>query len=233
MLLKIDYQYIIIIALDLKFTHPQYHNGQNAQERASLPGEEWANIPDHQLWQQFQSGSHTAFATIYEQHASPLYHYGLKLVRNKELVMDTIQDLFIELWDSRKRLGNVQSIRLYLYKSIRRKIINTITKDRKNTSLSAIKEASNNIVISAEHSLIEKQKFDQQREVLKKALENLSKEQQEIIHLKYYGRLSYQEIAEIMKTDKKSAYNLMARAMKQLRSHVDFYTFIQVLLAII
>ena len=58
-------------------------------------------IGDVQLWQEFQSGSEKAYATIYKNNVSLLYSYGLKLVHNKDLVkmlkhyMDPIMKLAI------------------------------------------------------------------------------------------------------------------------------------------
>ena len=52
---------------------------------------------DVQLWQDFQTGSESAFAAIYKKIAGLLYSYGLKIVSDNESVKDSIQDLFIEL----------------------------------------------------------------------------------------------------------------------------------------
>lgn len=185
------------------------------------------------LWQDFQAGDETAFATIYEQNASALYGYGLKLVRDEDLVKDTIQDLFVELWDAKERLGKVQAITPYLVKSIRRKIINRATKERRRTTLDESDLFEQQTVPSTEHSLIEKQQFDRKRQKIEEALAKLNKNQREVIHLKYYCRISYKEIAEIMETDKKSVYNLMARTVKQLRQHLDLHPFWGLLLSLI
>lgn len=185
---------------------------------------------DVQLWNEFQSGSEEAFATIYKNNADRLYSYGLKLVRDKELVMDAIQDLFVELWDAKERLGKVRSIKSYLYKSLRRKLIATAVKLRKVTSDSVEDGFLHEMEPSPERSLIERQHFDAQRKKVKKALSSLNQAQQEIIHLKYYGQLSYQEIAEAMEMDKKAVYNLMARAIHQLRNSLGTFLFVATLL---
>ena len=81
---------------------------------------------------------------------------------------------------------------------------------------------------SAEFSLIEKQRFDEERKSLLKVMEKLNDKQREIIHLKYYSNFSYEEISEIMSLDKKATYNLMAHTIKLLRQHLEgmiFFTF--------
>ncbi|WP_299666553.1 sigma-70 family RNA polymerase sigma factor [uncultured Polaribacter sp.] len=200
-------------------THLHVHENNSCKKKAVLSVNK-IHSNDLQLWQEFQTGSESAFATIYEQNVALLYSYGLKLVFDKELVKDMTQDLFIELWNSKERLARVQSIKAYLYKSLRRKLIKSSSKQKKRFDKS--KDVSNldKKTPSAEISLIEKQLFDEKRDALNKAITTLSERQREIIYLKFYGRLGYNEIGEIMSLDKKSAYNLMARTVKILKKNL-------------
>lgn len=175
---------------------------------------------DVQLWGDFQIGSESAYASIYEKHVSLLFSYGLKLVSDKELVKDSIQDLFIELWNTKHRLAKVQSIKAYLCKSLRRKLFAHTAKQRKLFNENTNVETLNEKVFSIEISLIEKQRFDAQRKALKKGFEHLTATQKEILHLKFHGKLNYTEIAETMSMDKKGVYNLMARTIKVLRDYL-------------
>ena len=187
-----------------------YHNYENNTEHSDL-----------QLWQEFQTGSERAFSTIYKVHVKTLYSYGLKLVRDKELVKDCIQDLFIELWDSKDKLGAVKSIKSYLYKSIRRKLFKQIDKKRKLSGCVQKLEAVLDTIPSAEITLIEKQRFDLERANLVAAMTKLKCKQREVIYLKYYARLSYDDISDIMSLDKKAIYNLMAHTIKSLKAQLQ------------
>jgi RNA polymerase sigma-70 factor (ECF subfamily) len=207
------------VAKKLVYTHINFQ-GNDIYKTTSVSSEKTNHMPDLQIWEKFQAGSESAFATIYEQHVGLLYSYGLKLVYDKELVKDMIQDLFIELWDTRNRLAKVQSIKAYLYKSLRRKLISSVSKQRKLFDKSQDVNNLDKTIQSAEISLIEKQRFNENRQVLNKAITTLTDKQREIIHLKFYGQLCYDEIAEIMLLDKKGAYNLMARTVKILKQHL-------------
>ncbi|MCK0146214.1 sigma-70 family RNA polymerase sigma factor [Arenibacter sp. F26102] len=177
-------------------------------------------VSDLQLWQDFQRGDEAAFASMYSLNADRLYGYGMKLVKDNELVKDCIQDLFVELWDTKHRLSSVRSIKAYLFKCLRRKLIAGASKQR-NRFVSAIKlEMVREATPSSEINLIEKQRLDHERKILTKSLKKLTGKQQEIIHLKYYGNLGYEEISEIMDMDKKGVYNLMAHTIKLLRQHL-------------
>jgi RNA polymerase sigma-70 factor (ECF subfamily) len=174
-------------------------------------------VSDLQLWHNFQMGSEAAFASIYNANAERLYGYGLKLVKDKDLVKDCIQDLFVELWDTKHNLSSVRSIKAYLFKCIRRKLIARAAKLRKRFDLNIDLDLVRESTPSAEINLIEKQRFEDERSILAKTLKKLNSKQREIIHLKFYGNLRYDEISEIMALDKRGTYNLMAHTIKLLR----------------
>ena len=182
---------------------------------ASVEKKRFSN--DFQLWQEFQTGSEQAYAEIYQQHVARLYSYGLKLVYNKEQVKDAIQDLFIELWNSKEKLAKVKSIRAYLFTAIRRKLITKATKERKSIDKSFDLNTLKTTTPSIEISLQEKQQKEKQLLAIHKLLSTLTQKQRELIHLKFYGQVNYDEIAEIMSLDKKAVYNLMARTIKLLK----------------
>lgn len=186
------------------------------------------DISDLELWQQFKEGNETAFSRIYSDNAQRLYSYGLKLVDDRDLVKDCIQDLFVEIWDTKHRLSPVRSIKAYLYRSIRRKLIRQASNKREKFVEAFELETVQESVPSIEIRLIEKQRFDDEHKLVVKALDKLNGKQREIIHLKYYGDLDYDEISEIMGLDKKATYNLMAHTIKLLRQDLGskLFTFL-------
>ncbi|GAA4939096.1 sigma-70 family RNA polymerase sigma factor [Algibacter agarivorans] len=204
-----------------RLLYKEMHSRENFTEIKYVSREVLKEIGDVQLWQEFQLGNEEAFAMIYKKNVSPLYNYGLKIVNDKELVKDCIQDLFVEIWNNRTYLGKVISIRSYLYTCIRRKIISVTQKNRMKVS-----DTEKNAVLdslysfSEERSLIEKQNFEQQKRLLNVALTKLTNRQREVLHLKYIAQLSYNEITQIMSLSKKGAYKLVDRALQGLRKHM-------------
>src|SRR5690349_1563402 len=84
-------------------------------------------------WQAFRKGSKEAFAKIYRDHVRELVNYGYKVTTDRRLIEDSIQDLFVEIWQSRARLSETTSVRFYLFKALRYKIIrnsNKVTEER-------------------------------------------------------------------------------------------------------
>lgn len=203
-----------------------YYQSYISERRCVIPKEETgevAIVADIYLWEEFQAGSELAYATIYRNNVSLLYSYGLKLIKDKELIKDCIQDLFVEIWKKKHKLGRVKSIKSYLFKSIRRKLISESIKRRKVSKAFAMPTLflKSFATPSIEFDMVEKQSLDQQRCELIAALNRLTSKQKEIIHLKYYAELSYIEIAEIMSLSVKGTYKLMGRSINALRKYMD------------
>jgi len=177
---------------------------------------------DKEVWSQFKNGNEAAFAQIYCQHIKMLFGYGMKLVKDADLVEDCIHDLFIELWGRKVHLGDTDSIKLYLFKGLKRKILRVLSKKRTLSSQTASIAGEYNMdtVFSHETVLILNQLNSEQEERLKQGISKLSENQREIIYLRFYANLSYEEISSLMLINYQSVKNLMFRSMKSLRKEL-------------
>ena len=61
---------------------------------------------------------------VFRTHFDSLFAYGLKISEDKELVKDCIQELFYRLWKNNTGAQNVNSMKFYLFKALRRQILN-------------------------------------------------------------------------------------------------------------
>lgn len=171
------------------------------------------------LWQSFKGGSESAFISIYKQNFQILYNYGCQLTGDTALIKDCIQDVFIALRRSRTRLAQVSSIKAYLLKSIRRKILKEIKRSSVRNQHSIDEPALNfEVIPSTENLMVERQFQDDQLMRINEGLNRLSKRQREAIYYYYYNDLSYREIKEIMSFSSiEAARNLIYRALSSLK----------------
>lgn len=184
---------------------------------------------DTLLWKDFLAGDEKAFENIYRVYVKPLYQYGSKFTLNKEVVLDSIQDLFVELFIHRQNLGETDNIKLYLYVSLKRKLTRTL---RKNNLVQSFPD--NELTFLSDYSL-ENEIFDNESEIkkineLNKALNMLTSRQKEAIYLKFVCRLKYEEIAQIMDLNYQSVRNLVCRAIEKLRKILVCTSFLILLL---
>jgi RNA polymerase sigma factor (sigma-70 family) len=173
------------------------------------------------LWAEFRSGSEAAFARIYRQHARVLLTYGKKIVSQHKLAEDCLHDLFIELWERRQHLGATDSIRLYLLKALKNKLLRASARQNRLSLAGAPGDDYHfSFSFSFESELISNQLSAEQEERLKASVAGLSQNQREIIFLRFYSDLSYDQIAEVMGINYQSVKNLMFRAMRALREQM-------------
>jgi len=73
------------------------------------------------LFENFQNYE-SFYAEVYRQMFQILFSYGMQICGNRDLVKDSIQELFSELWKNERTLIKVRSIKPYLLKCFKRKI---------------------------------------------------------------------------------------------------------------
>lgn len=175
---------------------------------------------DSELWDAFRAGERAALDVVYQENVKPLYNYGFKLTQDKDLVEDGIQDIFVELWEKRDRLGPTDSIRFYLFTVLRRTLLRRRTE---NQRLSGSASFFENVLAedSFEVQLIENQATIRTNFLLQKALDCLSGRQREVIFLRFYNELTFEEIALTMDIDVKSVYKLTYKALDSLRKKIS------------
>jgi RNA polymerase sigma factor (sigma-70 family) len=177
---------------------------------------------DSEVWKLFKQGDRKALDYVFEKYVRLLYAYGAKITRNTSLVEDSIQDLFVELWHRRTSISDVTSVKFYLLKSLRQKVVRNLARINEiPVDESTLQEYELEVEFSEEFKIIEDQVSVEQRDRLIHALSQLTKRQREAIYLKFYEKVSYQEIAEIMNLGIKSAYNLVGKAIDTLRNHIN------------
>jgi RNA polymerase sigma factor (sigma-70 family) len=168
-------------------------------------------------WIRFQGGDKAAYAYIYNTYYKKLCNYGLRIVADKTLVEDGIQDLFIRLWKQKGGLAVPRSIQAYLFQSLRRDIYRSIEKRKRDGHFTLDETYNYRSYSSHEMELITRERRAEQQSNLETAIASLTNRQREVIFLKFYLKMSYQEIAGIMELNVDSVYNLISKALNALQ----------------
>jgi RNA polymerase sigma factor (sigma-70 family) len=205
----------------------EVHSGKVLSKLSSgLPkgGRGYASLTDasdDEIWLAFKQGNADAFEFIYVRYFPLLFNYGRQFSSDTELVKDIIQDLFIYLNEKRSGLGNVSSIKFYLYKAFRSRIVRHFGKTQSLfRDVDDFSENGFGIVFAeevAENPLLD--------EMLHKKLEaaflTLTKRQREIVIYHFYEGFSYIEITSLMGFGRvEYARILMGRTILKLRKEL-------------
>jgi len=171
------------------------------------------------------AGDDKSFSKIYEHHAKSLLEYGGKLCKSRELINDSLQEIFIDLFLKRQNKNvHIENLKSYLFIAFRNTLIKKITKDRKFEQITSDKKNADikfNIEYSFQTNLINEEISKEISKQLHKAINVLPSKQKEIIYLKFEEGMDYVEISDIMSISVESARKLMYRALLSLRKTLD------------
>jgi len=174
------------------------------------------NEGDLILWQSFKRGEWDAYTRLYDSYFGVLNNYGYKFTREKELIEDAVHDLFVRLWTSRDRLSNPASVKNYLFKSMRNILLRKMKREEKFTDIDG-REYPLSFSISYGNETIKRVEDRELQTRIRAFIDTLPPRQQEIIFLRFYEGLSYEEIADIMSISVNSAYKLLYKALNNLQ----------------
>ena len=163
----------------------------------------------------WRAGDEQSFQLLFREYYPQLYLYGFKIVQQKELLEDAIQELFAELW-RRKKLPEVRSLKAYLLKSLQYKLLKKIQQQK---FIIAVDEITPDIPfeLTRETLIIQREEDREKAAKIEKMLATLSNRQREIIYLRFYQNLDYEEISEVMNINYQASRNLLSHAIKVLR----------------
>jgi len=173
------------------------------------------NEADILCWNSFKQGDREAFDNLFRRHYSLLFQYGSKLCQEQEILEDCIQELFIELWQS-PSAKPIQSVKAYLLKALKYKLYRQLKTSRTLRPVEQLEDEMN-FVISHEDFIVQEEDRKRSFQQVTNAINRLPNRQKEIIYLKIYQSLEYEEISEVMNINYQVARNLFYQAIKSLR----------------
>ncbi len=172
-------------------------------------------MDEKSLWKCLKAGDKSALEKIYRTFFKSLYLYGKKFTTEQSIIEDCIQDLFIEIWEKRDRLSDVDQIKPYLFTSLRRKII-AVVKTKRIEGSTELEDFHFEAGLSIEDVIISREGDLKNKKKLEQAFNQLSNRQKEILYHKFYNQFDYKVISEIMDMNYQSARNLVSRAITKL-----------------
>ena len=176
----------------------------------------------NEIWTAFQQGDREALATLYRTHIHALYNYGARITNDRDVLEDSIQDLFLTLWKQRASLSSVSTVRYYLYKGLQRAILDNLKKARKSLRYDAfLPHPFLEFVPAEDERIIEDEESTQRQQQLRRTIQTeLTPRQREALTLLFCDNLPYSTVAELLSLTPKSTYKLVYRALDTLRAHL-------------
>lgn len=181
--------------------------------------------PISDLIQRLSAGDLNAIDLIYLRYHKRLKGYGIQLLGfdQQEEVQDVMQEFFLWLAQHYDKVAHIRDFEVYLFQSIRRNL--QLRMKRKETAQSIHHRFSNRTAslspkahISPEEAFIQDETSVRLNAWINSEIKKLPAYQKEVLYLRYYEELNYDEIAEILAVSNQVARNYCYRAIKSLKA---------------
>ncbi len=173
-------------------------------------------LNDAACWKQLKAGNSEALGYFYDNYIDRLFQASLKMTDNRELAKDALQEVFIEVWHYRASIGDVQHTYGYLVKVLKSIILKKV---KSKIIIGELVEKDQGIFKeeNIEESIISADIATEQKNKLNKAIGQLTSRQKQVVKLRFFEGLSYEQIAAKLSMNYQSVNNLAFRAMLSLR----------------
>lgn len=170
-----------------------------------------------ELWIQLKEGERDALEMLFRRYYDDLFRYAVKFCGSEVIAEDHIQDLFLRIWKRRDNLGSVTGVKTYLWTALRRSLINHNNKETRRSEIYAeLGEEKKIMQFAVEEIMIQREEDHELREALKIAMDALTPRQREILYLRYYDGMTYEEIESITSLNYQTLRNYVCESLKEL-----------------
>jgi RNA polymerase sigma factor (sigma-70 family) len=170
------------------------------------------------LTERFRKGDKEALFALMVSYYNDLFRYGIKFTADKDLTKDIIGQFFLHIWDHRTSFAAAENFKAYIIISYKRFVISYLTKISRQLDIEEQQPSS--YEYSYEDYIIAWQNEETMKKLLRNAVEALPDRQRELIQLRFYEHMSYEEIALKTSLSVRTVYNKLHEAIKKLRSPV-------------
>ncbi len=172
---------------------------------------------DRNLIEDFQQGDEFAFISIYNRYKSPVYAFCVKMVGDRELARDVMQETFLRVYENRDRLVNLGSFKAWIFTIARNQCLNQLRKARWQVPL----DDQQQLVAERADTPISRLEKNERVAMVARYLNELSDDYREVIILRDYQNMSYEEIAAVTRSTLSAVKSRLFKARRKLAGFIQ------------
>ena len=176
------------------------------------------------IWGRFLKGDQQVLSLIYLQHSDALFDYGCRFTVDRNLVKDCIQEVFCTLIRTRKNLAETDNVRLYLLKSLKRRIIRELKNLNNQSRIITDEDYPFDLRWAENMDDHLHESNEEKKQMVSDAMLSLTERQKEAIYLRFNRGLEYEEISSLLNVNNQSSRALIHRSIEKLREIIHVPT---------
>lgn len=164
-----------------------------------------------------RDGNVSAFEQLYQMYAEELWRHAYRILQERDVAEDVVQDVFVSLWTARETLIVQASVRAYLYTAVHHRALKVLRHDRvvRRTGEGAM--ASD--VAAYVHSQTTLDTTVEEAELtatVQRTLASLPERQRAAIELRWLRGLNQTEVATVLGVSEAAVRKLIDKALIRL-----------------
>ena len=180
-------------------------------------------IKDHAqelfLLEEMKAGKEYAFDFFFNYYYPGLCVYAQNLSSiSEEEAKNLVQDVFLKFWNHRKKINIRNSVRSYLFTSIKNKCIDHLKQEKKSFNLNEDFIAETKSDVTFETFVLK-----ELEDLFEASLNKLPERCREIFELSRFEGLKNKEIAAKLNLSEKTVENQMTKALRILKKELKDY----------
>ena len=158
-----------------------------------------------------------AFREFFDLLYPRFYRFAFYYLKSEMLCEELVSDVFLKIWNNRKRLIFVDQLDFYFFRSIKNQALTYLKRESRNSLVSMTENAPNVEYLEPENLLIAKELAEK----IEKAIALLPDKCQIIFRLVREDGLSYNSAAELLDISRKTVENQIAIAAKKIKDTLE------------
>ena len=173
--------------------------------------------PDRPLLDGIQQGDVTALTTLFDMYMPAMTRFIRGIVHDTDIAQDIVQDTFVALWESRESIRPRTTVRAYLFVSARGRALHRIRRDRLEERYAQQESDARDSTPATIRRPDQNAEDTEIMAAVQAAMQSLSPRVRQAAELRWYGAMSYAEIAHTLGVSERTINNHLTAAVKQLR----------------
>jgi RNA polymerase sigma-70 factor (family 1) len=177
-----------------------------------------SNHTCHQLWTAIRQGDANAFELLYNNTVVSLTNQAYSILKDKELVKDILQDVFVSLYSRRHELPADLNIVGYLTNAVKYKVSTCL-----RNQLSRFTHHETILKNELRVAFSQPNPYEQTelKNRIRAGIDTLPEKCRQAFMLNHYGSLSYKDIAQEMGISIKTVEKHIGKALQVLRATLN------------
>mgnify|MGYP006293492509 CR=1 FL=1 len=172
---------------------------------------------DARLVRQLQAGETAAFEAIFERYRRPLLAYVIKRTGDRALAEDVVQESFVRLARHAARLNPRRSLSGWLFRVARNLAVDHARRRQREVLVDTAPAPKPTREAGPDAELRRRER----RDAIERAMDALSERERDVLRLRFYGDLTFRDIAAATRRPLGTVLWQCRRALRKLREEME------------